>query len=173
MTSQKLIADYGKNEIGIRIGYFKPKGYEAYFPVQSEATEEYLHYDNAIININYNRKINSGFDVGVDLGFTGVLDNSDHNTILNSFPLGIYAVTKIISLYGLECYGGGGLNFWYMETKKGDTQGLSGYHLRLNLKFQVFRVELDYSTINDFGAEDKDIGGWSIKIGAAFTFSYH
>ncbi len=172
-ASPELMADYGKNEIGLRIGYFKPEEYDAYFPIQSEDTGAILRYDNAIVDLNYNRKINTSLDFGFSLGFTGVLDNSDHNTILNSFPLSVYALKKIINLFGLDCYGGGGLNFWTMETKEGDMQGISGYHFKLSFRYQVYRAELGHSSINDFGSNDYDIGGWSIKIGVAFTFSYN
>lgn len=162
----------GKNEVGLRIGYFIPKGYEAYFPLQSKQTESFIHIDNALIDVFYQRKINSGLNIGFDFGFTGVLDHSDNNTVLDIFPMSLYALKKIIKLYGLNCYAGGGLNYWYMETKEGPMQGRDGYHLRLDFKYQFLVAELGYSAVNNPSETDPDIGGWELKIGVAFNFSY-
>ncbi|MBU3917926.1 hypothetical protein KKA14_20555 [bacterium] len=172
-VSRELIADYGSNEIGLGIGYFAPTDYEAYFPIQPESVREYLRYDNAFVDVFYNRKINKGFDAGFSLGFAGVLDNSDHNTILNSFPMSVYGLKKITDLYGLDFYAGGGLNYWYMKTKENGMRGLSGYHLKVSFRYQFLQAELGYSTINGFGVEEEDVGGWSFKIGAALRFSYY
>lgn len=171
--TQGAIADFGRNEIGAKVGYFNPVDYDPYFPIQSELTAEYLIYDNAVIDVFYNRKINSELDVGFDLGFTGVLDKSDHNTILDSFPMSVYVLMKLIRISGVEAWAGCGLNFWYMEDGKGAMKGINGAHIKLDFRYQVLHAEIAYSAIDDFGEKEEDIGGFTLKVGVGFVFSYN
>lgn len=172
IVTNNCLADFGKNETGLKIGYFNPNDFDAYFPIQSDELADYVRYDNAILGLFYDRNVNSGLDFGVELGFTGVLDNSDHNTILNSYPISIYLVGEVLYLYGINIFAGGGLNYWYMESKDNGMQGIPGYHLKMSMKYQIYRFDLIHSKIDNFGNKKEDLGGTSIKLGVAYTFSY-
>lgn len=168
-----LLARYGRNDIGIKLGYFGPTEIVPYFPLQSEATEKVLRYDNVIIELFYARKINSSLDMGVDLGFTGVLDRVDNNTILLTYPVSVYLLYKIFRRYSVGGYFGAGLDHWLIEEREGDMQGINGYHGRVSFRFAIFRCDLTYHSIDHFGGNSFDSGGWSILAGVSYRFSYN
>lgn len=173
LVAPDLAARYGRNDIGFKLGYFGSTEVVPYFPLQSETTERVLRYDNVIVDMFYSRKVNSWLDMGVDLGFTGVLDRIDNNTILLTYPVSVYFVYKIFYRYSVGGYLGAGLDHWLIEERDGDMQGINGYHGRVSFRFDLFRCDLTYHSIDHFGGNSVDRGGWSVLAGVSYRFSYN
>lgn len=163
---------FGRNEIGLKVGMINPRDYEPYFPIQSEEIEEYVQYGNAALYFFYLRNINSELNAGIDIGFAGILDKSDNNTILKAYPIDIYMAAEVLKLYGVEAYLGGGYTWWLMEDKDDDLQGISGLFFKLELVYLDARFEISYSHIDHFGANKYDLGGISARVGLSYQFSY-
>ena len=89
---------FGRNEIGLKVGMINPRDYEPYFPIQSEELEEIVQYGNAALYFFYLRNINSELNAGIDIGFTGILDKSDNDTILKAYPIDIYMAAEVLKL---------------------------------------------------------------------------
>jgi hypothetical protein len=172
LFNQDLFANYGRNEIGIKVGYFSPKDYEPYFPLQSELTEEYVRYDQAVIYLFYIRTINSTLNAGLDIGFSGIVDEKDNNTIHQLYPIDLYLAQKVITYSGFGGYLGAGFSCWLVDRQE-EMQAVNGAFVKLEVVYQVLRVEITYSQIDHFGANRYDMGGWGVKAGVSYQFSYY
>lgn len=170
---QELFANYGRNEIGIKVGYFSPKDYEPYFPLQSDFTEQYIRYDQAMLYLFYLRNINSSMNAGLDIGFSGIVDKKDDNTIHQLYPLDLYLAYNIISYAGFRGYLGAGLSCWYVARKEEDDQAINGAFVKVEVVYLVLRAEITYAKIDHFGANQDDMGGWGLKAGISYQFSYY
>ncbi len=173
LLTTDVYAGFGRNNIGLKVGIINPRDFEPYFPIQSEELEEYVQYGNAALYFFYLRNINSELNAGIDIGFAGILDKSDNNTILKAYPVDLYMAAEVLKLYGVETYLGGGYTWWLMEAKDDDLQGISGLFFKLEFVYLDARFEISYSHIDHFGANRYDLGGISARIGLSYQFSYY
>ena len=174
-----------RNTLGIKVGYFDPSDDE-----QSD------YYDaTPLVSLFYDLKISTHLSTELAAGYLyregKVLTISGKSTAIKSkltmVPLSLSIKLHFPITNHIGTFLGAGGDYWYFEEKSkisDDTLEVGGYHGKVGLvlkKFpnlfddeysKNFKVTLEaiYSSIDKFGANGTDLGGWTYNAAASISF---
>jgi len=176
---------YGDNTIGVTGGY--------YVAVESDYRDFYGE-DSYPVMAFYDRFITEHFSIEIESGYFqdsgDLLTESGKETEIESE---IEMVPSAISLkfhfpivdYVTGYIGVGG-DYWYVNEEPDDSsvhddrdEWVGGYHGKIGFKFynrdEMFKgtgalLETGFSSVDKFGDNDLDIGGWITKFGLFYQF---
>lgn len=163
----------GKNKAGVKLGIINPRDYEAYFPLDADEVMEVINYKPLSLHVFYLRQLTSHLKAGIDIGFAGIVDKSDDNTILKAYPIDLHITRNLFKMKGVTTGLGAGYTYWIMDKKDGGMQGISGVFTKLEFLYNIAHLEISYSKIDQFGQKTNDLGGISIRAGISYRFSYY
>lgn len=169
------------NIIGIKAGFFVP----------SEKLQDDVYDSIVPVSLFYERRIGSWISADVSAGYsttdgfavTGSDTQTGVKTELELIPVSTSLNANLDIHPLITLYAGLGVDYWMFNEKSyyGDTDiSVSGWHGKTGVKLLTgdsnfyarggVLIEVCYSSMDRFGRNDVDLGGWTYGLAAIYCF---
>ncbi len=175
----------GNNTIGVTGGYYVAADSD-YRDFYGEDTYPVMAFYDRFITDHFSIEIESGYfqDSGDLLTESG--KDTDIESEIEMVPIALSLKFHFPIVSYVTGYIGVGGDYWYVNEEPDDSsvhddvdEWVGGYHGKIGFKFynrdETFRgtgalIETGYSSVDKFGDNDMDIGGWITKFGIFYQF---